>query len=97
MASGGGKYAIGRFFVSQTPQSQSSQNEQDSRSSHQHESSHSHSSTKGSRKAHYVSHVGHKRVKKFMPISYPEPTIQEETSPNDSEVILIQIKFFNNF
>ncbi|KAK8746418.1 hypothetical protein OTU49_017010 [Cherax quadricarinatus] len=33
-------------------------------------------------------HGGTKRVKKYgMPLSYPEPTIQEETSPNDAEDI----------
>ena len=32
-------------------------------------------------------HGGSKRVKKYvMPLSYPEPTIHEETSPNDAEV-----------
>ena len=83
MASGGGKYAIGRFFVSQSPQTSQSQTDNDlSRSTV------THSVAKGSRKAQYVGHVGHKRVKKFMPLSYPEPTIQEETSPNEGEVHL---------
>lgn len=63
MASGSGRYAIGRFFV--TTQADQEHGLKSGRSKH----------------------GGSKRVKKYgMPLSYPEPTIQEETSPNDPEV-----------
>lgn len=62
MASGSGRYAIGRFFV--TTQADQEHGLKSGRSKH----------------------GGSKRVKKYgMPLSYPEPTIQEETSPNDPE------------
>lgn len=44
---------------------------------------------KGTRKVHHHHHHHHSVKKLFgygMTLSYPEPTIQEETSPNESEV-----------
>ena len=77
-----GKYAaIGRFRVTTE------------KPHHELEAVSPKSGSKSPRKLHHHHHIHHHHhhsVKKFfgygIPLSYPEPTIQEETSPNETEV-----------
>lgn len=77
-----GKYsAIGRFRVT-TEKTSSNQDITPSKSG----TSKASPVIKGTRKGHHHHHSVKKLFGYGMTLSYPEPTIQEETSPNESEV-----------